>query len=107
MCHRHSLPKEITNKENGDAVLPFDMARLINEHSERRHDQHAQDFRAKGVSGDSTAPISTAAGHSFNSLQFQPIRSLRSAPSRALFLNRRALASITTGRDRFSWNLSF
>ena len=44
MCHRNSLPKEIINKENVDAVLLFDMAKLINEKSERRHDQNAQDF---------------------------------------------------------------
>jgi ubiquinone biosynthesis protein UbiJ len=83
MCHRNSFPKEITNKENGDAVLLLAMVRLINEHRERQRDQNAQVFRdiANRVSGDSTAPISTAARRSFNSLQFQPIHSLRSAPS--------------------------
>ena len=57
---------------------------LSKKHSERRHDQNAQDFRAiaNRVSGDSTVPISTAARRSFNSLPFQPIHSLRSAPSR-------------------------
>jgi hypothetical protein len=49
------------------------MAKLINEHSEMRHDQKAQGFRAiaNRVSGDSTAPVSTAAGRAIYPLTFK------------------------------------
>ena len=81
MCHLNSLHKEFTNKEKVNAILLFDMARL-NERSERRHDYKAQNLplRPTAFFGDSTAPVSTAAGHSFNPLQFQPILSFTSRP---------------------------